>query len=485
MRILWVDDEIEGLRPHILFLEREGIKVVPFDRPEDALEALKVSSFDLVILDYRMPSMDGLTTLREVRKLAPHVPVALVTMVTDREIIEESVAEDVFDYIVKPVQPSQVLALIKRLEAEKIKSRFKGRKMAQAYAELNRLPMDYHGWLQRARLLAELRYQEGLEAWADEMRAENQEFARWVERQYREVLFDPKLTWSHNLLKKHLLPVLREKKTALFIFDNFRLDQFVALSHRLPSPARMEQVLYMALLPTATPFARNALYAGLLPYDIERRHPGWTLDNRHERELLEEFLQEHGLGHLSHVVHKINSLKAFQEIPVGREPFEVFSVNFIDLLSHLRLEVPSLKDLTPDEGAFMRWADYVLQEARFLQKVERLLDQGYTVFLTTDHGWVEGRDALVVHGGGELTPGLRFKFGDSVRVSDRGGILWTHLKEYGLPTNRGSRLLLATVYHYLVYPSDVRRFEKTYRGGIYHGGVSLEEMCLPLLKLER
>ncbi len=286
MRILWVDDEIEGLRPHILFLEREGVEVVPFDRPEDALEALKVSSFDLVILDYRMPGMDGLTTLREVRKLAPHVPVALVTMVTDREIIEESVAEDVFDYIVKPVQPSQVLALIKRLEAEKIKSRFKGRKMAQAYAELNRLPMDYHGWLQRARLLAELRYQEGLEAWADEMRAENQEFARWVERQYREVLFDPELTWSHNLLKKHLLPVLREKKTALFIFDNFRLDQFVALSHRLPSPARMEQVLYMALLPTATPFARNALYAGLLPYDIERRHPGWTLDNRHERELL-------------------------------------------------------------------------------------------------------------------------------------------------------------------------------------------------------
>ncbi len=484
MRVLWVDDEIEGLKPHILFLEKEGVEVHPFDRPQEALDALALTSFDLVILDYRMPGMDGLMTLREMRKIAPHVPIALVTMVTDKEVIEESVSEDVFDYIVKPIQPSQILALIKRVEAARIKERFKGQKMARAYAELNRIPSDYQGWLERTRRLAEWITKDGLDTWRDELQTQNHEFARWVEKTYLDALHDDSFLWSHNLLVREIMPFLKEHKVALFLFDNFRMDQFVRIMQELPHPLRIHQTPYMAILPTSTPFARNAFYAGALPYDIERRHPGWTHDNTHERELLEELLAQHGLGDLDHYIYKINSLKAFHDLTFGRRAFEVFSINFIDLLTHLRQDIPSLKDLAPDEEAFIRWADYVLKEARLNEKIQAFLEKGYVVFLTTDHGWVEGKTAVVVEGGGELTPGLRFKFGDSVRARERGPILFQNLKDYGLPTDRGNRLLLATTYQYFIYPSDVRRFEKTYYGGIYHGGVSLEEMCLLLVRIE-
>lgn len=485
MKVMWVDDEIEGLKPHIMFLEREGIEVVPFDRPEEAINALMLQSFDLVLLDFRMPGMDGLTAFRKMKKIAPHIPIALVTMVTDKDVIEESVSEDVYDYIVKPVQPSQVLALVKRISAQQIKERFKGKKMAMAYSELHRLPPDYKGWLERARILAEWSANEGPEFWQDERTALNHEFANWIENEYIETLHNTDYLWSHNVLDRVILPELENKRVVLFLFDNFRMDQFVKLMKDLPHPLRVSQMLYMSILPTATPYARNSFYSGLLPYDIERRHSGWTMDNTHERELLEEHLLDRKLNHVRFTVYKVNSLKDFRTMKYGRSDFEVFSINFIDLLSHLRMNVQSLHDLTPDESAFMRWAEYVVKEANLNEKITKLLESGYTVFLTTDHGWVEGKSTVVVEGGGELTPGLRFKFGDSVRTRDRGAVLLQNLKEYGLPTNRGSRLLLAITDHYFVYPSDVRRFEKTYYGGIYHGGISIEEMCLMLVKIER
>lgn len=241
----------------------------------------------------------------------------------------------------------------------------------------------------------------------------------------------------------------------------------------------------MALLPTATPFARNALFAGQLPLVIERRHPGWLEDNRHERELFEENLRECGYGRTSHRLFKVNSLRDLQDLQTGKVDFEVFVINFIDLLSHLRQDIDALKDLAASGEAFMRWTSFVLEEANILEKFTSLTGRGYVVFLTSDHGWVETDSPVIIHGGGELTRGLRYKFGDSVRPAGKGAILIHDLEDFGLPRLRGKgRLAMAVNYSFFVYPSDPHRFEKVYSGGIYHGGISLEEMIIPLIKIE-
>jgi CheY-like chemotaxis protein len=485
VRILWVDDEIEGFKPHILFLEKEGVEVKAVDHPEKAIEILERETFDLILLDYRMPGLDGIETFKKIKRIAPHIPVALVTMVTDKEIIEASVAEEAFDYLVKPVQPSQILALIKRLEAKEIKLRKMGEKIVEIYRELTTLPQDYEGWLKKSRLLYEWKLDTPDETVDAEFSAQNNEFARWIERNYPELIRNDEFVLSHNLLRKKILPLLKGGKVALFVFDNFRMDQFMRIVRNLPRSLKITQEQYMANLPTATPYARNSIFAGKLPIEIEKRHPGWLEDNRHEKELLSEQLMELGFERLKFSMTKINALKELQELKVGSSPFEIFVVNFIDLLSHLRQDIDALKDLAPDGKAFIRWGEYVLEEANIFDKIERLAGEGYTIFLTSDHGWVETTNPLTVLGGEELTTGLRYKFGDSVRLGGRGGILIRDLPNFGLPQRKGKgRLALATGYTFFVYPSDPHRFEKVYMGGIYHGGITLEEMVIPLIRLE-
>jgi DNA-binding response OmpR family regulator len=486
MRILWIDDEIEGFQSHILFLQQEGIDVIPVNRPEKGLEQLQNETFDLILLDYKMPGMDGITTLKEIRRLAPHIPVSLVTIMTDKEIIEESVASEVFDYLIKPIQPTQILALIKRLEVQEIKMKRMGKKVVETYEELHRASQDYEGWLTRGRIFSEwLLDSDGKDVSLEgELSSQDQQFARWVEREYSRLLEDDHV-FSHNLLRRCIFPALEKKKVALFVLDSCRLDQSYRLLKKLPSSLVVHRSEYMAILPTATPYARNAIFAGKLPIDIERRHPGWLKDNRHERELLAEHLLEEGLQNVKANIQKINTLSDLKKATVRGLDLEVFVINFIDLLSHLKLEIDALKDLADSAAAFMRWTDFVMDEGQIPQKFADIAKQGYQIFFTTDHGWVEAKNPLIVHGGGDLSQGLRYKFGDSVRPDSRGAFLINELETVGLPRMKNaSRLLLAEGYHYFVYPSDPHRYEKVYKGGIYHGGISLEEMVIPLIKLE-
>jgi hypothetical protein len=405
---------------------------------------------------------------------------------TDKEIIEESVASEVFDYLIKPIQPTQVLALIKRLEVQEIKMKRMGKKVVETYEELHQASQDYEGWLTRARIFSEwLLESEGRDvSLAGELSSQDVQFARWVEREYQRLLEDD-YTFSHNLLKRRVFPALEGGKVALFVFDSCRLDQSYRLLKKLPSSLVVHRSEYMAILPTATPYARNAIFAGMLPIDIERRHPGWLKDNRHERELLAEQLLEAGLKNVEANISKINTLSELKAANVVGRDLEVFVVNFIDLLSHLKLEIEALKDLADSAEAFMRWTDFVMEEGQVAKKFASIAKQGYQIFLTTDHGWVEAKDPLIVQGGGELSQGLRYKFGDSVRPNGRGAFLINELEKIGLPrVKNASRLLLAEGYHYFVYPSDPHRFEKIYKGGIYHGGISLEEMIIPFIKLE-
>ena len=485
MKILWIDDEIEGFKPHLKFLEREGIEVKTIDRPEEALRTLRKETFDLILLDYRMPGLNGLQTLKRIKRISPNIPVALVSMISDKDVIEETIAEDIFDYIIKPVKPTQILALVKRLEADKLKEKLKGKKLSERYSEILQLPENFEGWLKKGQALltwkAETPDDETL---IEEISSENNAFAKWVFQNYSD-LFEEDYLRSYNLVEKEIFPLLKSgERVAFFVFDSFRFDQFIGMVKTLPGSIKVSIKPYMGILPTATVFARNALFAGKTPIDIYHAHPDWLTDNRHEMELLRENLIYHGLKDVEFNFQKINSQTHLKSLSIKGAQFEVFVINFLDLISHLRQEVEALKDIAGDEASFIRWCNFILQDARLDQFFQRLIEQGYTIFATTDHGWVEVKHPVIIIGGEDLTPGLRFKFGDSARVKDKGAFMVYNLKEWKLPVVKSkSRLAITYEYYFLVYPSDPNVYKKIYEGGIFHGGITLEELILPVLKL--
>jgi len=489
VKILWVDDEIDQFKSHLLFLESEGFSVRTASSAHEALDALAKESFNLVLLDYRMPGVDGLTLLREVKRLAPHVPVAMVTMMSDKEIMEEAVAAEAFDFIIKPIQPSQIVVLAKKVSSEEVKRKKLGRKLSDIYKTLSSLPETYQGWLAKARLLLETRMRitgEDRSAVEEVLASTNEEFARWMARNYPRLLSEGH-NFSHNILERHMFPVLREGgRAVLFLVDCFRLDQFSSFLTTLSSDLRVQTADYMSILPSATSFSRNALFAGALPKEIHARHPGWLDDNQNEQTLLAENLTRHGLAGIDFTYRKLNTFEDLKRLSLSDKPLQVYIINFVDLMFHLRHELDVLKALGESVDSLLHWGDFLLKESELAFKVSSAAERGFRVFLTSDHGWVMAEKPTLIHGGGDLTPGLRYKFGDSVRLVQNSGVVVRELSEWGLPAIPGAhRLLLATGYSFLVYSTDPRKYERHYKGGVFHGGISLEEMALPFIRVEK
>ncbi len=479
MHILWVDDEIETLRPHKIFLERQGITVDTADHPEDALNLLKTSKYDLVLVDYRMPSMDGNEFVRRAKKIAPNIKYVLVTMVQDTDIMEEAISEDVFDYIVKPVKPTQILAVIKKLEKDEIYRSQKGRELTRLYQAISDIRRDAEGWLKISDILSTKDTQD--ELLAGEIEELNNEFAEWIENNYIQLLKQDILR-SDNVFSKKVLPYIKEgKKVAFFVLDCVKTSQFVSLMKELPTHLRPVMELYYAILPTSTLYARNSIFAGKMPFEIERLHPEWLKNNLHEKELLKEQLAREKVNVNFHF-HRLNSPEDTASIKPGARLI-AGTVNFTDLIAHIRGKVEPLKQIARTEQEFKDMIHFLLKKSGFADKIAELVEDGYTVFLSTDHGWVQANKPLVVHGGNELTESLRFKFGISLRVENpRQAVIFERPWEIGLPKGTG-RLAMCKDSYFFVYPSDPHRFAKRYKGEIMHGGVTLDEMVIPIIKI--
>ena len=489
MKILWVDDEIDQFKSHLLFLESEGLSVKTASSAPEALEVLARESFNLILLDYRMPGVDGLTLLREVKRMAPHVPVAMVTMMSDKEIMEGAVAAEAFDFVIKPIQPSQIVVIAKKASSEEVKRRKLGRELSDIYKTLSSLPETYQGWLTKARLLLETRMRiagEDRDAVEEVLSSANEEFARWITRNYPRLLSEGH-NFSHNILERHLFPVLREGgKAVFFLVDCFRLDQFASFLTTLSSDLRIQTTDYMCILPSATGFSRNAIFAGQLPKEIHADHPGWLDDNQNEQSLLAENLARGGLAGLDFAYRKLNTFEDLKRLSLSDKRLQIYIINFVDLMLHLRHELDVLKALGESVDSLLHWGEFLLRESELAFRVKAAVDRDFTVFITSDHGWVMAERPSVIHGGGDLTPGLRYKFGDSVRLVQNSGVIIKELADWGLPGIPGAhRLLLATNYSFLVYSTDPRKYERHYRGGVFHGGISLEEMALPFIRVEK
>ncbi len=470
MRILWVDDEIEGLRAHIRFLENRGIEVLTASHPDRALEVLEHEVVDLVLLDYRMPGMNGEELYKILHGQYPNLPIAFLTMVEDPEVMALAGEAGVVGYVVKPFRPSQILALVERVRPQTPR---RVRHLSRELARLGQAPED---WLERASLLAQWA-QTPDEVFHHERKAQNSAFARWMERAYPDLLDSPFLL--HRALAREVFPPLREgEKVVFMVMDGLRLEQFLGILQHVEIPYRTQRRLYFSLLPSATPFSRNALFAGLLPRDLHRLYPGILEANTREDSLLEQHLEREGLAD---VVFRFRKWLRPEHFDVDwMAPFEVVVVSFFDWLSHVWQKMPFFRDVD-----FRRFVEFLMKETSLRKTLEEALRQGYRVVLTSDHGWVEARQPVVIRAGRETTGGLRYKWGQSLRVL-RGKVLEIRDRDFpqwGLPRIWGDRLFLAIEDGFLVYESDPRKFARTYRDWLFHGGVSLEEMVVPVIHL--
>jgi len=511
-KILWADDEIELLRPHTRFLESKGFAVTPVTNGEGVLSELERGRYDVVLLDEMMPGLGGLATLDAIKSKDYGVPVILVTKSEEESLMNEAIGRHITDYLIKPVNPSQVFLACKRvLETDRLQDSHRVRdylSQTQRWQQLDLRRMNTAGWIEVAVDVArwDVRFdgaaEEGLkQAHADFRRGLNVEFSRFVEREYpawvRGAEGRPLL--STDVVSHAVAPHLREGKRVVFIvIDCMRLDQWFTLEPLLEESFEVERDYYCSIVPTATPYSRNAIFSGLLPIEIWQKHPElWEESgpvertrNRHERQLLELQLARLGItldrgpkyakvydaDEAYQIRRQINS---FSGVPLLSLVF-----NFIDILAHGRSESDILQELAPDEAAFRAVMKAWFEHSPLYEIFRALATQDCVVVLTTDHGAVLSRRAALVYGNRETSTNLRYKFGINLNADAKQAVILRHPREFMLPDDGVNKnYLLAREDYYFVYPTRFHEFERQYRGSFQHGGISIEEMVLPLVTL--
>ncbi|MCS7244892.1 MAG: bifunctional response regulator/alkaline phosphatase family protein [candidate division WOR-3 bacterium] len=480
MRILWIDDEIYDLKSVVELLEKEGFSVDIASSGLEGLEKIKNNTYDFILLDYKMPHLDGIETLKLINSIKPNIPIIMLTMITDREIIEKAMGNDVYDYIIKPVNVAQIIAISNKIKKEEIKRKFLGIGLSEVYSYINSIEDSYENWIKKAKLLFETRVklnENDREIIDMEIESQNQKFAKWLIENYKSLLKNK--TFSHNLFMHKFL---NYQKVSIFIIDAFRIDQMLLFSKELPSSFNIEIDFYYSIIPTSTIFSRNSIFSGRLPIEIYKRHPDYLNNNLHEIELFDEFLRENKISS-SYRILKINHFEEVSKIiPLNRD-IEINVINFLDEFLHQRMDIESLKSIKSID-TIIKMLNVMLIDSKIVQVIEKYLNLDYVVFITTDHGWIVGKKPIAISGGSDITEGLRFKFGDSLRFMSKDGYLIKELEEYGLP-RISQRFGIADGYGFFVYKSEEHKFAKQYENYFMHGGITLEEVICPILKIRK
>lgn len=511
--VLWVDDEADLLESHRIFLRSKGYDVEWASNADDAVEMLRRRTYDILLLDEQMPGKRGLEAYRDVRELAPNLPVVMVTKSEEDTTLREALGANVRDYLVKPINPRQVLTAITRiLEGPRIRQQAVARSFVQRFRELelerDRV-LDWRGWIDRYDELA--RWDVDLAAAGetslyDSLRAlyphMQREFADYMRTAYPAWLRDlegnrPPL--SIDVIEEFVLPILRRNGAAvLIVIDCLRLDQWRVLEPLLAASFDVETTHYFSILPTATPYARNALFSGLFPAEIAARFPDWwgPTDredeslNAHERELLEMHLTR--LAGPTHVRYqKISSSFAADELErhlagaIASDGVSAFVFNFVDLLTHGRSESQILYEVARDEIALRQITRQWFQRSALQSLLREAARKKLSVLLTTDHGSIHCNTPATVFARRDATANLRYKFGEDLRPerADQ-ALLFPNEEQLHLPRHSAStHALFATSDCFFVYPTKLREYQSRYRGSFLHGGVTPEEVILPLALL--
>jgi DNA-binding response OmpR family regulator len=507
-RILWIDDEIESLKPHFLFLEKKGYKVTGAMSGDDGIDLVSKETFDLVLLDEMMPVKDGLTTLEEIKEIKPHLPVVMVTKSEEETLMEDAIGQKIDDYLVKPVVPSQILLVIKRLlDSRKIIS---SSSMKRYITEINRFNQKLYGamepedWHEAARILAswQLELDEnsdvGLEQTLDGTRKEwNTEFTKYVLSNYQSWLNDSsRPLLSPDITGTYVIPELKKRRKVLFlVVDCMRLDQWMLVEPLVAEFFNIQRDYYFSMLPTATPFARNALFAGMFPDDIHRVYPdNYRADegslNRNEEQLFTDNLARSGvrLDKQMKYVKIYNNTEgenlAKRVADYYESPAVTFVFNFLDILAHGRSNNVILKEIAGTEAAFRSLMKSWFIHSPLFTIMKAFAKRDFAIVITSDHGSVLCKRGTVAHGKKTTSTNLRYKYGDNLNSDEKESILIKKPEQWRLPS-----MTLATTYiiakedFYFVYPNNYNEMVRLFQNSFQHGGISLEEMVVPVAVL--
>jgi CheY-like chemotaxis protein len=509
--ILWVDDEVDLLESHRIFLRDKGYDVDAATNADDALEMLRRRPYGLVLLDEQMPGKRGLEAFRELRDIDPSLPIVMVTKSEEDTTMREAIGVNISDYLVKPINPRQVLTVVTRiLEGPQIRQQAVARQFVERFRELQNErdhALDWRGWIERygelvdwdieLTQIGEMGLHESLEGMYPNMR---RDFAAYIRREYPRWLRDlegdrPPL--SIDLVGEFLLPILKRERAAMFVVvDCLRLDQWRVLMPLLAPLFEVETTHYFSILPTATPYSRNALFSGLFPGEIAARFPDWWGDredetlNAHERQLLEAQLAEAGTPYpvrYEKISTAADSDDLVRRLP-GALPAEgigAFVFNFVDLLTHGRSESAILFEVARDEIALRQITRQWFQRSALFTLLREARHRRIPVLMTTDHGSIHCLSPATVFAKRDATANLRYKFGEDLRAErQEHALLFTNSDDLRLPRRgMGGNILLATGDSFFVYPTKLREYQTRYRGSFLHGGVTPEEMILPVALL--
>ena len=515
-KILWVDDEIDLLRPHLRLLEQKGYQVDTAANGEDAVEMVKIKGYDLVFLDEMMPGMGGLQTLSAMKNISPTLPVVMVTKSETESLMEEAIGSKITDYLVKPVNPSQILMACKKiLEAKKISSAQVSRDYIKEFQNINltlNTPLAEEDWIDLYLKVTswdleldahpELGLRQTLQ---DQKRECNAEFGKFVERNYHQWIEDSKrpIMLSPDIVERCVIPELNEHTSVFFfVIDCLRLDQWLIMEELLAEYFTFQKQYYFSILPTATPYARNAIFSGYFPAEIEKQFPElWSSEddddensrNRFEHQLIDKLLERKRIQ-LKPESKYVKILDAefgrqFEGNILSYTKSRLTSVvvNFIDMLAHGRSDSPLLKEIAPDEAAYRSLTRSWFQHSSLFGMLKTLATQkNVKIILTTDHGSVRCMRGSKVVGDRDASANLRFKFGRNLKVDAKQAVFVKSPIEYKLP--RGSvttNYVMAKEDYFFVYPTEYHKYLSQYRDSFQHGGISMEEMILPIVKFEQ
>ncbi len=531
--LLWVDDEIEQLKAHLLFLEKKGYEVVTVSNGTDAIDQCRERSFDLVLLDEQMPGLSGLETLQRIKELQPALPVVMVTKSEEENIMEQAIGQKIADYLIKPVNPNQILLTLKKnIHRREIETEVTQSQYQQNFQQIAMQIMDcrsWHDWTDAYKRLVhwELQLSATDSSMTEMLQMQKEEanlgFAKFVKKNYMEWLevrgkrlevremSKPSLSAKSNLspLTSHPSPLLspdvfKEKvfpllndghKVMLVVMDNFRYDQWRMLAQEIGDLFDIDEDLYCSILPTATQYARNAIFSGLMPDQIARMFPDLWVDedeeegkNLNEAPLIQTQIERYR-RHDTFSYHKINTSQEADKLmqqfrQLQKNDLNVVVFNFIDMLSHARTESRMVRELANSESAYRSITLSWMRHSVIADFFRQLAQTDYRIIVTTDHGSIRCTQPVKIIGDRNTNTNLRYKLGKNLSYQDKDLFVIREPQKAQLPSpNLSTSYVFATGDSFFAYPNNYNYYVSYYRDTFQHGGISLEEMMIPIVTM--
>ena len=513
--LLWVDDEVEQLRAHLLFLEKKGYEVETVTNGTDAIELCQEKNFDLVLLDEQMPGISGLETLQRIKELHPALPVVMVTKSEEENIMEQAIGQKIADYLIKPVNPNQILLTLKKnIHRQEIETEVTQSQYQQQFQQIAMQIMDCRSWQDWAEVYKRLVHWE-LElsstdsSMTDMLKMQKEEanlgFAKYIKKNYLQWVgeiaslqqpSEARPMLSPEVFKTKVFPLLNEgEKVYLVVLDNFRYDQWRMLAQDIGKQFDIDEDLYFSILPTATQYARNAIFSGLMPNKIAQMFPDLWVDEDEEegKNLNEEPLIQTQLDRYrrknTFSYHKVNSSadadKLMQQMQqMEKNDLNVVVFNFIDMLSHARTESRMVRELANKESAYRSITQSWFRHSVISDFFRLLAQKDCKVIVTTDHGSIRCTQPVKIVGDRNTNTNLRYKLGKNLAYDDKNLFTIREPQKALLPApNLSTSYVFATGDAFLAYPNNYNYYVSYYRDTFQHGGISMEEMIIPIITL--